>query len=94
MEHFANVLHDETALGDILTSRKTPALLLSLDWVYIRVLIQLESPILAKFTNRAHLGNTVLCDGSVQALVATIITFCLAESQIFCTPTSHGHQGA
>jgi hypothetical protein len=72
IKHFAYVLHYESPLFNRLSRAKAPALVGGLNRIYISVLVKLKSPVFAAVSYRTNLGQAVLVNGVVEALLAAV----------------------
>lgn len=71
-EDFPHVLHDEGALGDEFSGEQAPALLFRLSWEHPGVLVQLEMPVLAKYSTGTSASEAFSGDAAVDAALPAV----------------------
>lgn len=77
VEHLAHVLHDEGALGEKFAGGQTPAFLLRLDRVDVRILMQLKPTIAARVAHWANFFCAILGHRPVETLLTAVVALLL-----------------
>lgn len=89
-EYLPNILHNERTFRYKFSSQKPPSLFLSLNWIYISVLMQLKSAVSAKCSTGASLLTAFCWDNSINASLSTVERLMhIAFFALFCISCLH-----